>query len=101
MVSVGASMHDYTGFQRDLLFVLNGLEDPNGQDIKQELERSQNRNIQHGRLYTNLNTLVEEGFIKKGKHDGRTNRYELTEQGRKVLQDRWHWQSEYMPKESA
>lgn len=89
-------MHQQTGFQRDLLFVLNGLEEPNGQEIKSELERSQGRTIQHGRLYTNLDALVEEGYIKKGEQDGRSNRYVLTNRGEEILQDRFEWQRGYL-----
>lgn len=88
-------MHDHTGFQRDLLFVLNGLDEPNGQEIKAELEQSQGRTIQHGRLYTNLDTLVEQGLVEKGRHDGRTNRYTLTDEGREAIRTRQEWQREY------
>ena len=31
-------MHDLTGFQRDLLYVIAGREDPHGLAIKEELE---------------------------------------------------------------
>lgn len=89
-------MHDLTGFQRDLMFVIAGLESPNGQEIKQELEGSQNREILHGRLYANLDTLVEEGYVRKGELDGRTNRYGITERGREAIATRFDWQTEYV-----
>lgn len=31
-------MHDLTGFQRDLLYVIVGLDDPHGLAIKDEVE---------------------------------------------------------------
>ncbi|MCU4742745.1 PadR family transcriptional regulator [Halobacteria archaeon AArc-m2/3/4] len=89
-------MHDLTGFQRDLMFVIAGMESPNGQEIKQELENSQGREILHGRLYANLDTLVEEGFVTKGELDGRTNRYSISERGRHAIAARYDWQTEYV-----
>lgn len=32
-------MDDLTGFQRDLLYVINGADRPSGQDIKEEAEQ--------------------------------------------------------------
>ncbi len=31
-------MYDLTGFQRDLLYVVNGLDEPHGLTMKEELE---------------------------------------------------------------
>lgn len=91
------TVHDMTGFQRDLLFVIAGLGEPNGQEIGAELEASQDREVLHGRLYGNLDRLVEEGLIAKGERDGRTNRYTMTEAGEEAIADRYEWQSEYVP----
>ncbi len=89
-------VHDLTGFQRDLLFVIAGLESPNGQEIKSELEDSQEREILHGRLYANLDTLVEDGYVEKGEEDGRTNQYTVTERGKEAIATRYDWQTEYV-----
>jgi DNA-binding PadR family transcriptional regulator len=37
--------------------------------------------INHGRLYPNLDTLVEKGLIEKGERDRRTNFYRTTRRG--------------------
>jgi len=52
-------MYDLTGFQRDLLYVIAGLDEPHGLAIKEELEDYYEKEIHHGRLYPNLDTLVE------------------------------------------
>jgi len=66
-------MYDLTGFQRDLLTVTAGIEEPHGLAIKDELEDYYESEIHHGRLYPNLDTLVEKGLVEKGEKDRRTN----------------------------
>ena len=60
-------MYDLTGFQRDLLTVTAGIEEPHGLAIKDELEDYHELEIHHGRLYPNLDTLVEKGLVEKGE----------------------------------
>lgn len=74
-------MHDLTGFQRDLLIVIAGLDDPHGLSVKDELEEYYETDINHGRLYPNLDILVE-----KGQKDKRTNLYYLTQRGEESSQ---------------
>lgn len=90
------SVHQMTAIQRDLLFVLNGMEKPHGQDIKDELKRSQDRSLNDARVYTNLNELAERDLLAKGKKDGRTKEYELTEEGRQQLYARIKWERQYV-----
>ncbi len=66
-------MYDLTGFQRDLLFVIAGEDEPHGLAIKEELEEYYEKEIHHGRLYPNLDTLVDKGLVEKGRRDRRTN----------------------------
>lgn len=89
-------MYGLTGFQRDLLFVLAGMEDPSGQEIRTELERSQDRDVTHARLYANLDSLVDAGLVEKGRKDGRTNRYATTEEGSRVVRTRYEWEERYL-----
>jgi len=92
-------MHDLTGFQRDLLFVIAGLDDPHGLLIKEELEDYYQSVINHGRLYPNLDTLVEKGLVQKGKKDERTNLYYLTQRGERELTARREWEHQYLKSE--
>jgi DNA-binding PadR family transcriptional regulator len=83
---------ELSGFRRDLLVVINGLEAPKGLEIKRELEDYYDGTIHHGRLYPNLDTLVEAGFLEKSAQDERSNRYELTGFGANHIEARYHWQ---------
>lgn len=88
-------MFDLTAFQRDMLYVAAGLDRPSGQQIKSELQKSIDR-ITHGRLYPNLDTLVEQGYLDQGQIDRRTNYYELTERGETAIRKRRHWENKYV-----
>ena len=89
-------MHDLTGFQRDLLYVIAGLDEPHGLAIKEELEEYYESEVNHGRLYPNLDTLVEKGLVEKGQRDRRTNFYTLTRRGDRELDARQDWESQYV-----
>lgn len=89
-------MYDLTGFQRDLLFVIAGEEEPHGLAIKEELEQYYEKEIHHGRLYPNLDTLVDKGLLEKGQADRRTNVYSVTRRGRREIEARRDWESEYV-----
>ncbi|QGA83129.1 PadR family transcriptional regulator [Halomicrobium sp. LC1Hm] len=89
-------MYDLTGFQRDLLYVIAGLDEPHGLAIKDELEKYYESEVNHGRLYPNLDTLVEKGMVEKGQRDRRTNFYALTSRGTRELNARQDWESQYV-----
>ncbi|MEF8771915.1 helix-turn-helix transcriptional regulator [Halodesulfurarchaeum sp.] len=93
-------MDDLTGFQRDLLTVIAGLEEPNGLEIKSEMEHYYESTINHGRLYPNLDTLVDRSLVAKTKQDERTNAYHLTESGASLLETRRDWESQYVDLEA-
>lgn len=84
-----------TSFQRDILYVTAGLDQPSGQEIKEELE-AEVEDITHGRLYPNLDALVEEGYLEKGEIDRRTNSYSLSEKGASALASRRQWEAQYL-----
>ncbi|XVH33859.1 PadR family transcriptional regulator (plasmid) [Haloferacaceae archaeon DSL9] len=90
------SVYELSGFQRDLLFVIAGLEKPSGQEVGAEVQETQDRTVFHGRLYSNLDTLVEAGFVEKRKYDGRTNLYRITPKGRRELRELRKWQERYI-----
>ena len=90
-------MIDLTGFQRDLLYCIAGEEEPYGLGIKETLESYRNIEVNTGRLYSNLNTLVDKGYVAKGSIDSRTNSYELTAEGQKLLVERQEWEADRLP----
>lgn len=89
------SLFELTSFQRDLLYVIYGIDRPSGQEIKEELEKELGE-ITHGRLYPNLDSLVEQEFIEKGQIDRRTNYYTITDQGIEKLRERREWENQYV-----
>ncbi|WP_227379816.1 PadR family transcriptional regulator [Haladaptatus halobius] len=92
-------MHDLTGFQRDLLYVVKGLNDPHGLAIKDDLEGYYDKEVHHGRLYPNLDALVDKGLIEKSEKDRRTNIYTLTQRGQREIEARRDWEQEYLEQE--
>ena len=89
-------MYDLTAFQRDLVFVIGALDEPHGLRVKDEIEKYYENEINHGRLYPNLDQLVEMGFVAKGTKDKRTNSYTLTRRGHSEIDSRLEWQAEYV-----
>ena len=89
-------MFDLTGFQRDLLYVLAKLNRPSGQTVMDRISEERDEDVNHGRLYPNLDVLVERGFVQKGQHDRRTNFYELTDEGMTVIEERRQWENQYL-----
>lgn len=83
-------VRDLTAFQRNVLTVLSGGS-TYGLGIKRELESYYDDDVNHGRLYPNLDELVEMGLIEKGEIDKRTNEYALTEAGYAALYDQIGW----------
>jgi hypothetical protein len=80
----------YTGFKRNLLYAiaaLGGTPDtdvekrPYGLGIKRKVESWYGEQINHGRLYPNLDQLADDGFVSVADHDRRTNAYALTDAG--------------------
>lgn len=80
-----------TAFQRDILRAIrivdaSSEEDTYGLALKRQLETMYGEEINHGRLYPNLDTLVDKSLIQKSKLDDRTNEYRLTSTGRELLE---------------
>lgn len=92
-------MFELTGFQRDALFVMAGLGKPHGLAIKDKLQEIYEVEVNHGRLYPNLDELVENGYVEKGEIDKRTNYYTLTSAGKDLLKKRQEWEQEMMDRD--
>jgi DNA-binding PadR family transcriptional regulator len=90
-VSDGAGVvRDLTAFQQNILVILSE-EAMYGLAIKRELEDYYGTEVNHGRLYPNLDDLVEMGLVEKSELDKRTNQYELTDEGVEALLTRFDW----------
>lgn len=84
-------LHDLTAFQRDLLVVTAKGDGLKGLAIKSDLEDLYEEEVHHGRLYPNLDTLVQKGLISKSERDKRTNEYRVTARGRRELSNHIRW----------
>lgn len=98
-VCESGTMYDLTGFQRDLLYIIAGKDEPHGLGIKEDLENYYDKDVHHGRLYPNLDTLVEKGLVEKGEQDRRTNYYDETARGQREIDARRAWEQQYLSDE--
>ncbi|MFQ3475983.1 PadR family transcriptional regulator [Halonotius sp. F2-221B] len=87
-------MKELSAFQRDLLFVIDGMDEPYGLGIKADLEAYRETTINPGQLYPNLNALVEKGYLTKQQKDDRTNLYVPTDRVARAIADRRAWEDE-------
>jgi DNA-binding PadR family transcriptional regulator len=89
-VETDSVVRDLTAFQQNILVIL--AEEPMyGLAIKSHLETYYGTEVNHGRLYPNLDDLVEMGLVEKSELDKRTNQYELTDDGHTALLDQFDW----------
>ncbi len=87
-------MYELTSFQRDILYCTAALDEPSGVEIRRELEGYSSTEVNHGRLYPNLNQLVDEGLLNKDQKDDRTNQYTLTPLGKELIVERRQWEDD-------
>jgi DNA-binding PadR family transcriptional regulator len=89
--SADVSATDLTAFQKEALLAVARLEDsdeePYGLGIKRQLQERLDKEVNHGRLYPNLDDLVDLGLLEKEALDKRTNTYTLSEEGKELLRD--------------
>ena len=81
---------DLTAFQNNILVIL-AKEPMYGLAIKRELEEYYGTEVNHGRLYPNLDELVDLGLVQKSELDKRTNQYSLTDEGYEAVLDQINW----------
>ena len=92
--------NNLTGFRRDLIEAIEHVQEngtprdadlyeydkPTGQCIKERVEQTGYGVINHGRLYPNLDALVETGLVEKeAGPDRRTNYYVLSPAGEQAV----------------
>lgn len=83
-------MEELTEFQKNIVNVLVGG-DKYGLAIKRELEEYYDGEVSHGRLYPNLDRLVNSNYVEKRPRDERTNEYGLTEEAREEIREEMEW----------
>ncbi|MDS0280332.1 PadR family transcriptional regulator [Halomicroarcula sp. S1AR25-4] len=78
---------ELTRFQWEILYLLAREDGQSeyGLGIKRALEAYYGEEVNHGRLYPNLDQLVDAGYLKKRSLDKRTNLYELTDEGKQLI----------------
>jgi len=81
---------ELTAFQQNILVIL-AEEARYGLAIKRELEEYYGSEVNHGRLYPNLDDLVDMGLVEKSELDKRTNEYALTADGKEALLGQLGW----------
>jgi DNA-binding PadR family transcriptional regulator len=81
---------ELTAFQHNILVIL-AKEPMYGLAIKRQLEDYYGTEVNHGRLYPNLDELVGMGLVEKSELDKRTNQYELTDDGYDAVMDQMQW----------
>lgn len=83
---------DLTRFQFDILAALAQCGGSDyGLGIKSHLqETGRYEHINHGRLYPNLDELVDRGLIQRGEIDRRTNSYTITDAGLAVIRNEYN-----------
>jgi len=81
---------ELTAFQNNILVIL-AKEPMYGLAIKRELEAYYGTEVNHGRLYPNLDELVDLGLVEKSELDKRTNQYSLTDDGFEAVLDQVRW----------
>lgn len=86
----GVVARELTAFQFNILVILS-YEPMYGLAIKRELEAYYHDEVNHGRLYPNLDELVSDGLISKSELDKRTNEYALTEAGYDAVLQQLQW----------
>lgn len=88
---VPVGMQDLTEFQKVILHILSSGS-MYGLAVKRDLESYYDTEINHGRLYPNLDHLVEANYVEKASLDERTNEYKLTKKGEQALIDDIKWE---------
>lgn len=89
----GIAWGDLSGFQRDILEAIAAIEsadkEPYGLAIKERLTQTYDE-VLHGRLYQNLDSLVDDDLLERGELDGRTNSYTLLPEAEALLEESVH-----------
>ena len=80
-------LYDTPGFRRDILRTVALHNGESGQATRKSLEAWYGGDVEvnHGRLYPNLDALIGGGLVEKGTIDRRTNSYTVAREGYDLL----------------
>lgn len=87
----GKPFAELTGFKARILAILAREGPTYGLGIKSAYEDEFGVEVNHGRLYPNLDDLKNAGLIEKSELDKRTNEYAITKKGRNVVRSQFVW----------
>ena len=88
-------MNNLTALQRDLLYLISGLDNPDTQALRASLEEYYVEDMRQDRLYPNMNTLVEKGLITKKQQGTYQDCYRITRRGRQEIKDHREWEHKH------
>jgi DNA-binding PadR family transcriptional regulator len=88
-MSVPHRFPELSDFRRDILLTLARSQPTNGSGLLADLSTLRDEQVNGGRLYPNLNALVDAGLVEKREnyHDDRSHEFRLDDQGRRALRD--------------
>ncbi|EMA25646.1 helix-turn-helix transcriptional regulator [Haloarcula argentinensis] len=89
-------MNDLNNTERDMLTVIAGLDAPMGTEITAELEEYYDTEVTAGRIYPQLDAMIEKGLIRKEDKNGLANEYYLTKRRVRDLQAHREWENQYL-----
>lgn len=92
-------MEKVTSFQRDLLYVISGLEEATPESISAELSDYYNGSIPQGRFDPNVEAIVELGLVNREYKDDESRTepvFELSENGKEELKERKIWEDKHI-----
>ena len=78
---------DQTALQRDVLLLVGRLDKPSAKDVVDAV------GAHYPGVYRTLNDFADEGLVEKGAKDGRTNEFELTDEGQSLVESRIKWEN--------
>ena len=80
---------EFSGFRRDILILLALSGPTNGRGLLEDLSSFRDEDVNDGRLYPNLNALVDKGLVEKREnyHDLRSHQFRLADRGCQCLRE--------------
>lgn len=88
-------MNVSTTIQRDLLYVLAGHQGTTERTLERTLGDYYRTEIRPDRLSSNLDALLQQGYVEAIKTTDQTGYYVLTNRGRREIEARREWESDH------